>query len=78
MAKLTTDALWTQTLASGTYDIQKKGTGDVYVGRGVIAPTTTDDALHLSGATPLRLEVKSGDTAYFYGNGVDLYYYATV
>jgi hypothetical protein len=76
MAKLTTDTSWTQTLAAGSYDIQKRGAGDVYVGRGTVAPTNVGDTIHLQGSAPLRLTVKTGDTAYFYGNGVEVYYSA--
>lgn len=77
MATLTTDLSWTQTLPEGVYDIQKRGVGDAYVSRGTSAPASVNDSVHLATSAPFRLEVKAGDTAYFYGNGVEVFYYAS-
>jgi len=75
MAVATTDTTWTVTLTEGAYDFQKRGFGDVYVGRGSSAPTDLKDALFIEDRRPFRLTVAPEETAYFYGDGVEIYYY---
>lgn len=76
MPVLTTDTLWTGTLPEGSYDIQKREYGSLYISRGTVAPDSTINALLIETNAPLRLTVKTGDTAYFYGDSVEIYYYS--
>ncbi|DAB40822.1 MAG TPA: hypothetical protein CFH81_00500 [Sulfurovum sp. UBA12169] len=75
MAKLTTDTEWTATIPAGTYDMQKKSTGDLYIGRGPSQPTNVLDAIHIDSSAAFRFTVADGETAYFFGDNVVVYYY---
>jgi hypothetical protein len=70
MATFVTDTAWTQTLAAGSYDLQKRSIGDILVHRGTSTPTDTSDAEKIDHYQMIRFTVRAGDTAYFYGNGV--------
>jgi len=75
MAKITTTVDWSVTLPQGTYDIQKLSHEGVYLNRGTSTPTSIDGAMLINTALPIRITVKAGDTAYFYGYGIDILYY---
>ena len=75
MAILTTDTSWTETLSEGSYDIQKRGFGDIYIGRGTVAPTSVKETMLIEDRKPFRLKIAAGDSAYFYGDDVEVYYY---